>query len=331
MIAVIFELWPARGQGQRYFNLAAGLRDELSAIDGFISVERFESLATPGKFLSLSFWRDEAAVATWRNRTAHRGAQSQGRGGVFAVMMARQAGKNQTSAHIEALLLNAYRRRGGQIVKAAPTFAPQALNSLLRLETVLANAPLPPPVREQGHIVRVGQARAVFYSAAPEANVVGATASILLEGDEAQDIDAAKWDKDFRPMAASTAATTVLWGTAWTAHTLLAQAIRRAARGEPVVSPEMMGKLVAAFQSQGAPEPGPQQPAPEEDAAPQLSPREQEVLREIARGASNKEIARTLDIAETTVKIHVQHILRKLGLSSRVQAAVYASDRQRAE
>ncbi|HRO82595.1 MAG TPA: response regulator, partial [Alicycliphilus denitrificans] len=100
---------------------------------------------------------------------------------------------------------------------------------------------------------------------------------------------------------------------------LLAQAIRRAARGEPVVSPEMMGKLVAAFQSQGAPEPDPG-PMPQEDPTPQLSPREQEVLREIARGASNKEIARTLDIAETTVKIHVQHILRKLGLTSRVQA-----------
>lgn len=108
---------------------------------------------------------------------------------------------------------------------------------------------------------------------------------------------------------------------------LLAQAIRRAARGEPVVSPELMGKLVAAFQSQGAPEP---QPLPEEPASP-LSPREEEVLREIARGASNKEIARALDIAETTVKIHVQHILRKLGLASRVQAAVYASDRLRAE
>ncbi|KAB2896586.1 MAG: response regulator transcription factor, partial [Burkholderiaceae bacterium] len=109
---------------------------------------------------------------------------------------------------------------------------------------------------------------------------------------------------------------------------LLAEAIRRAARGEPVVSPEMMGKLVAAFQTQGAPEP----PLEEEhDAAPAspLSPREEDVLREIARGASNKEIARVLDIAETTVKIHVQHILRKLGLSSRVQAAVYASDRQR--
>ena len=125
---------------------------------------------------------------------------------------------------------------------------------------------------------------------------------------------------------------------------LLAEAIRRAARGEPVVSPELMGKLVAAFQSQGAPEPQPaaaasalpmaaQTPPPPDASAAvaQLSPREEDVLREIARGASNKEIARTLDIAETTVKIHVQHILRKLGLSSRVQAAVYASDRQRAE
>ncbi len=113
---------------------------------------------------------------------------------------------------------------------------------------------------------------------------------------------------------------------------LLAEAIRRAARGEPVVSPEMMGKLAAAFQSQGAPPtPAAPAPAPAEDGAAPLSPREAEVLREIARGASNKEIARTLDIAETTVKIHVQHILRKLGLSSRVQAAVYASDRQRAD
>ena len=93
----------------------------------------------------------------------------------------------------------------------------------------------------------------------------------------------------------------------------------------------MMGKLVAAFQSQGAPEPAPLPPEPETAPPSPLSPREEDVLREIARGASNKEIARTLDIAETTVKIHVQHILRKLGLSSRVQAAVYASDRQRGD
>ena len=112
---------------------------------------------------------------------------------------------------------------------------------------------------------------------------------------------------------------------------LLAEAIRRAARGEPVVSPEMLGKLVAAFQAQGAPtpEPEPEPELPAEETVSPLSPREEDVLREIARGASNKEIARTLDIAETTVKIHVQHILRKLGLTSRVQAAVYASDRQR--
>lgn len=112
---------------------------------------------------------------------------------------------------------------------------------------------------------------------------------------------------------------------------LLFEAIRRAARGEPVVSPEMMGKLVAAFQSQGAPEPEPALPEEAGTEASPLSPREEEVLREIAKGASNKEIARRLDIAETTVKIHVQHILRKLGVSSRVQAAVYASDRLRSE
>jgi two-component system nitrate/nitrite response regulator NarL len=105
----------------------------------------------------------------------------------------------------------------------------------------------------------------------------------------------------------------------------LAQAIHRAMRGEAVVSPEMTGKLVLAFQNAGAaatPTPG---PAPAQDAAALLSPREQQVLHQIATGASNKEIARALAIAETTVKIHVQHILRKLQLNSRVQAAVYAA------
>ena len=119
---------------------------------------------------------------------------------------------------------------------------------------------------------------------------------------------------------------------------VLADAIRRAARGEPVVSVELMGKLVEAFQAQDGLPPLPSSPsAPDaagssagaQEPTPALTPREEEVLREIARGASNKEIARTLDIAETTVKIHVQHILRKLELSSRVQAAVYAADRQR--
>ena len=110
---------------------------------------------------------------------------------------------------------------------------------------------------------------------------------------------------------------------------LLAENIHRAMRGESVVSPEMMGKLVAALRAQGEPLEEAEPHTLEAEEASPLSPREEEVLSEIARGASNKEIARVLDIAETTVKIHVQHILRKLGLSSRVQAAVYASDRQR--
>jgi two-component system, NarL family, nitrate/nitrite response regulator NarL len=105
----------------------------------------------------------------------------------------------------------------------------------------------------------------------------------------------------------------------------LVTAIQRAMRGASVVAEEMTGKLVAAYRDAAA------APADSEAAPPppspidQLSPREREILRGIARGASNKEIARELGIAETTVKIHVQHVLRKLGFSSRVQAAVAAT------
>ncbi|MBH1986977.1 MAG: response regulator transcription factor [Burkholderiales bacterium] len=133
----------------------------------------------------------------------------------------------------------------------------------------------------------------------------------------------------------------------------LVDAIERVHRGESAVSPEMTNKLVMAYRQAmaatpdvPAPSPAPPAPAPAPAPAPsarppdadttsaspssahplsRLSPRERDILREIARGASNKEIARTLEIAETTVKIHVQHILRKLNLSSRVQAAVMAS------
>ncbi len=84
MIAVIFEVWPAQGKAAHYFDLAASLRSDLEKIDGFVSVERFESLTTKGKYLSLSFWRDEEAVRAWRNLDQHRQAQSTGRSGVFA-------------------------------------------------------------------------------------------------------------------------------------------------------------------------------------------------------------------------------------------------------
>ena len=110
---------------------------------------------------------------------------------------------------------------------------------------------------------------------------------------------------------------------------MLTAAILRTMAGDSVVSPEMTSKLVSAFQSAHAQaQPGPPPPpAAAADPIHSLSPREREILELIARGASNKEVARALGIAETTVKIHVQHILRKLNLSSRVQAAVVLAGR----
>ncbi len=84
MIAVIFEVIPAPGRRQEYLDLAAQLRPQLEEIDGFLSIERFASLSDGAKILSLSFWRDEAAVAAWRRREDHRQAQERGRAGVFA-------------------------------------------------------------------------------------------------------------------------------------------------------------------------------------------------------------------------------------------------------
>ncbi len=92
MIAVIFEVFPAPGRKQHYLDLAAVLMDELREVDGFLSVERFQSLADPAKMLSLSFFSDEAAVNKWRNTSAHRVTQTQGRNGVFADYRLRVAG-----------------------------------------------------------------------------------------------------------------------------------------------------------------------------------------------------------------------------------------------
>lgn len=83
MIAVIFEVEPADGRKQDYLDIAAEMRPMLDDVEGFISVERFQSLTDPRKILSLSFFEDEAAVARWRTLSAHRGAQKKGRSGVF--------------------------------------------------------------------------------------------------------------------------------------------------------------------------------------------------------------------------------------------------------
>jgi heme-degrading monooxygenase HmoA len=83
MIAIIFEIWPADGRKGDYLELAARLKGALERMDGFISIERFQSLTDPDKLLSLSFWRDEAAVTAWRRLAAHRAAQTAGRAGIF--------------------------------------------------------------------------------------------------------------------------------------------------------------------------------------------------------------------------------------------------------
>ena len=108
----------------------------------------------------------------------------------------------------------------------------------------------------------------------------------------------------------------------------LASALRRAMQGENVIASEMTGKLITAYREAATPgqaTPPRQEPPNDDSPIASLSPRELEILRGIARGDSNKEIARTLGIAETTVKVHVQHILRKLDVATRVHAAVIAS------
>jgi heme-degrading monooxygenase HmoA len=111
MHAVIFEVEPRPGREKDYLDIAAALRSELDKIDGFISIERFQSLAKPGKLLSLSFWRDADAVRRWREHSEHQGAQRKGRNEIFAdyrisvVTVERQYGmfdRAQAAQHMPA-------------------------------------------------------------------------------------------------------------------------------------------------------------------------------------------------------------------------------------
>lgn len=101
MIAVIFEFTPAPGRKQEYLDLAAALKPELDRTDGFVSIERFESITAPGRFVSISFWRDEEALRKWRNLAEHREAQAKGRGGIFAGYRLRVASVLRDYTHAE--------------------------------------------------------------------------------------------------------------------------------------------------------------------------------------------------------------------------------------
>jgi hypothetical protein len=145
-------------------------------------------------------------------------------------MFPRQSGKNFLQAQLEVYFLVRFARVGAEMIKFSPTFEPQSLNAMRRLEAALQANWLTRDTwkKSSGNHYRFGNAHLTFLSAAPGANVVGATASTLLELDEAQDIESDKYDKQIAPMAASTNATRVFWGTAWTEQTLLARELRLA-------------------------------------------------------------------------------------------------------
>ena len=156
-----------------------------------------------------------------------------GAGGQFALLFARQAGKDELLAQVQAYLLLRAQGRGGGTVLAAPTLRPQGLISLRRLEARL-RTPLHRPARRRDvGLLQVGQATAAFLSAEPTAQARGETASLLLIGNEAQDIAPARWDAVFAPMTASTNAPHVVAGTAWATDGLLARQVAWLEEGAP--------------------------------------------------------------------------------------------------
>jgi len=168
--------------------------------------------------LKLRRYQEAVARAVVHSVLHHRGMH-------FVVIFPRQSGKNELQAQLQAYLLTLMSGERGEMVQVSPTWRPQTENAMHRLETVLSGNRIVKDRWEKhfGHVYQVGSARLVFLSGSPTSNIVGATASLLLSIDEAQDIQIDKYDKDIAPMAASTNATCIFWGTAWTSNTLLAR------------------------------------------------------------------------------------------------------------
>jgi len=187
---------------------------------GLRQVERFGAVLGGAQ---LRAYQQQVAKAVVDSVLAQRGLS-------LVVMFPRQSGKNFLQAQLEVYFLVRFARVGAEMIKFSPTFEPQSLNAMRRLEAALQANWLTRDTwkKSSGNHYRFGNAHLTFLSAAPGANVVGATASTLLELDEAQDIESDKYDKQIAPMAASTNATRVFWGTAWTEQTLLARELRLA-------------------------------------------------------------------------------------------------------
>jgi hypothetical protein len=152
----------------------------------------------------------------------------------FVIILPRQSGKNELQAHLFAWLMYRYAHAGGRIVSVSPTFKPQTQLCMDRVKTSL-NACVGSRglwKSSKGYSFTLGNAQLQFFSGEPRANVLGATADLLLSVDEAQSVSVAKFDKDFDPMTASTNATRIFWGTAWTSDTLLERERRLALQAQ---------------------------------------------------------------------------------------------------
>ena len=150
------------------------------------------------------------------------------RGLTFCVIFPRQSGKNETQAQLETYLIAMFSPFNAEMIKISPTWKPQTLNAMARLQRVLDVNPITRRIykTKSGFIFQMGKASIKFLSGSPDANIVGATSNLLQEVDEAQDIEKNVYDKKIAPMAASTNATRVFWGTVWTSTTLLAREMR---------------------------------------------------------------------------------------------------------
>jgi hypothetical protein len=177
--------------------------------------------------LKLRKYQQEVAWAVVRSVIAESGLS-------FVVIFPRQSGKNECQAQLETYLLTLFSQYDFDMVKISPTWKPQSINAMLRIERVLSNNIFVSELwrKEQGYIYQIGKTRIAFLSGEPTAHIVGATASLLLEVDETQDVSIEKYDKEIAPMAASTNATRIFWGTAWTSQTLLARELRAARQSQ---------------------------------------------------------------------------------------------------
>jgi hypothetical protein len=192
-------------------------------------IGRLARFARTGCGITLRPYQLEAAGAVLESIRGRAGRS-------IVIMLSRQSGKDELSANLKAYLLSRLYKREAGIVEVNPTYKPQTINAILRLEERLRVNPHTRDFwRKRSDFMRLlGRARVTFLSGDAKANVVGAVASTLLIVNEAQDIEPAVYDRNFAPMAASTNATRLFMGTAWTSHTLLGRELRAARKAEQV-------------------------------------------------------------------------------------------------